>query len=217
MSDSYGEILFAWRYRHSALVYPWAPASGKRNDSSYLLPKYDAEAATPVFCQADPHNFQLWRQHAQEPVGCGVEPQRRSHQIDDGWRCLQLNAGEITVPTQVALIQMTPNAEPVIRSLQRQTQKFRRLEFENRKPAAARNSQDIEDAVVATGVCQDLCVSESLIERRVHTRHIFPNQSFHPSFRLRAKKRMHSVRCQRVTVRRQIVEQLLQHTVGRRG
>src|SRR5438105_11336599 len=145
MSDSYGEILFAGRYRHTALVYPCSPASGKRNDSSYLLPKHDTQAATPVFRQADPHNFQLWRQHTQEPIGCGVEPQRRSDQIDDGWCCLQLNAGKITVSTQVALIQVTPNAEPVIRSLQRQTQKFRRPEFQNRKPAAARNSQDIED------------------------------------------------------------------------
>src|SRR5437762_6195711 len=117
MSDGYGEILFAGRYRHTALVYPCSPASGKRNDSSYLLPKY-----APVFRQADPHNFQLWRQHTQEPIGCGVEPQRRSDQIDGGWRCLQLNAGKITVSTQVALIQMTPNAEPVIRSPQRQTQ-----------------------------------------------------------------------------------------------
>src|SRR5216684_3567531 len=163
MSDGYGEILFAWRYRHTALVYPCPPASGKRNDSSYLLPKYDTEAATPVFCQAHPHNFQLWRQHAQKAVGCGVETQRRSDQIDDRWRRLQLDAGKIAVSTQVALIQVTPNAEPVIRGLQRQTQKFRRLEFENRQPAAARNSQDIEDAVIATGVCQNLCVSKSLI------------------------------------------------------
>src|SRR5256885_9084943 len=78
MSDGYGEILFAGRYRHTALVYPCSPASGKRNDSSYLLPKHDTQAATPVFRQADPHNFQLWCQHTQEPIGCGVEPQRRS-------------------------------------------------------------------------------------------------------------------------------------------
>ena len=38
-----------------------------------------------------------------------MEPQRRSDQIDDGWRCLQLNAGEIAVSTEVALIlRMSP-------------------------------------------------------------------------------------------------------------
>jgi len=72
-----------------------------------------------------------------------VEAQRRGDQIDDRWRCLQLNAGEITVSSLIALIQVSPDTEPIVRGLQRRTQKFRRLKFQNRQPAAARNGQDI--------------------------------------------------------------------------
>ena len=69
---------------------------------------------------------------------------------------MQFDAREIAIALQVTLFQVAANTEPVVGSLQRQIQKFAGFELDDSETTAARDSKDVEDAVIAARVGQYL-------------------------------------------------------------
>ena len=84
-----------------------------------LLTHDNAEAAAPAFRQTHTDRVHLGREIAQEDVRSGMKVKSRSDQIHQGWRRLQLNAREISVAREIALLEMAPNAKPVAGGLKR--------------------------------------------------------------------------------------------------
>ena len=97
-----------------------------------------------------------------------------------GWRdevnqrrqCLQRHAGKISIAWQVAPLQVIPHVPPVTGGLQSQADMLGGFQFENGEPAAARDAEQIEDAVLAAGIGEDLRVDETRVQLRVNPRDI---------------------------------------------
>jgi len=97
-----------------------------------LLPHNDAKIAAPTFCETYTSNFHLRRQMAQQCVGSGMKAQGWCDQVDDRGRGLQLDSGEISVPREITLLQVTVNAKLIIRGLQRKVDVFGGFQLQNR-------------------------------------------------------------------------------------
>ena len=69
---------------------------------------------------------------------------------------MQLDTREISVSRDVALIEMTLDAQPIVRGLHEKIQGLRCLQFEDCQAAAARDAQHIQNAVFAAGICKHL-------------------------------------------------------------
>src|SRR5271170_1500596 len=144
-----------------------------------------------------------------------METQLRGDQVYERRHPLQFDAGEISVARKIALLQMTPDAQPIVRRLQRQMNMLGRFQLENRQAAFARNRKHVEDAMLAAAIGEDLRVDKMRIERGVDARYLFANQGLEPPFRLRAIERIAGVARQWMPVRLQIVQQTLQRGARR--
>jgi hypothetical protein len=78
----------------------------------------DAQAAAPGLRDADANDFHLRTESRQQHIGGGVEPQLRRDEVDERARLSQFDAGEVTVAREIALLQVTPDTQPVVRRLQ---------------------------------------------------------------------------------------------------
>jgi hypothetical protein len=83
-----------------------------------------------------------------------------------------------------------PHVPPVTGGLQGQVNMLRGFQFQNRQAPASRDTKQIEDAVLAAGIGEDLRVDEARIELRVNARDVLSNDRFQPALRLRAIKRV---------------------------
>src|ERR1700739_1794970 len=84
-----------------------------------LLTLHDAQTVAPTFGQADAQDFHRVYQIAQQYVLGGVEAQSRSNEINERRSFLQLYTREISVTREVALLQVSLNAQPIFGGLQR--------------------------------------------------------------------------------------------------
>src|SRR6267143_5646817 len=102
----------------------------------------------------------------QEIVRCGVESQRGRHEIDERRRLLQSDPLKIAVASDLSALQLPANAQPIVRSLQRQMDVLAGLQFNDRQPAGTSHGEEVENAVFAPGIGKNLSVDESLIEQK---------------------------------------------------
>lgn len=171
---------------------------------------YHPDAVAPTFGQAHADDFEFGREIAQEDVGGGMKAQSRSDEIDE-WRSgLQLHAGKISITREVTLFEMAPDTEPIVGCLEWKMEILAGFQFEDGEAASARDAEQVEDAVFAAGVGENLCVNKARIERGVDARDIRSNQGFEPAFGLRAIQRMASVAGERVPMNFQAVKQALE-------
>lgn len=126
----------------------------------------------------------------QKMVCCGMESQRRRHQIDERRRLLQRDPWEISIAGDFSAYQLPANAEPIVRCLQRQMNVLAGFQFNDRQPSGARHGEEVENAVFASGIGKNLRVDESLVEHGIHARHVFSYDGFQPALRLSAVERM---------------------------
>jgi hypothetical protein len=78
-----------------------------------LLAGDNADAAAPVFGEADAHDFYFRREVAQQVSGDGMEAQRGSYEINQRWGALHFHAGKIAIAAKLAELQMPANAQHV--------------------------------------------------------------------------------------------------------
>lgn len=70
-----------------------------------------------------------------------------------------------------------------------------RLQLNNREPAGARRSQEIENAVFSAGIGENLSVDVSLIEGGIDARDVLANDRIQPSLGLGTVERMARIAC----------------------
>jgi hypothetical protein len=75
-----------------------------------LLPHHHANAASPVFRQANPNDLNFWGQRVQQNARHRMETQRRSNQINQRRHFLNFDARKITVTAKLAKLQMALHA-----------------------------------------------------------------------------------------------------------
>ena len=129
-----------------------------------------------------------------------MEAQRWGNQIYERRSGLQLNAGEISVRAKIALLQMTSDAEPIVGGLQREMNVLGCFQFENREAAGARDREQIENAVLAAAIGENLRIDKTRIESSVDARDVFANQGFEPPLRVARDTRVARVAGERMTV-----------------
>src|SRR6266436_9829196 len=175
-----------------------------------LLAHDYAHAAAPALRKTDAQDFYLRREIAQQLIRGRMKAQGRRDQVNEWRRRLQLHAGKISVTRKVFALPVMPHVPPVAGGLQSQVNVLGGFQFENGQPPASRDAKQIEDAVLAPGIGEDLRINETCIKLRVYARHILSNNRLQPAFRLRAIKRVPRVGGQRVAVRFEIIQQFVQ-------
>ena len=176
-----------------------------------LLLAHDyAHAAAPTLHESDAHNVYLRREIAQQFVGGRMKAQRRRDKVNQRRRRLQLHAGKISIPRQFVPFQVMPHVPPVSSGLQSQVNMFRGFQFQNGQPPTSRDAKQIEDAVLATGIGEDLGVNEARVQLRVNMRDVLSNDRFQPAFRLRAIQHVPRIAGHRMAVRFEIIQQFFQ-------
>src|SRR4249920_3230574 len=111
-------------------------------------------------------------EHTEQTVRARMKTQCWSHEIYDGRSRLEFDAGKIAVAGDIALLKMAANAEPIVRGLQWQADRFSCLQFENSQTAGARGDEHVNDSVLAASVSKNLSVGKTLIERSVNARDV---------------------------------------------
>src|SRR6266849_5941023 len=144
-----------------------------------------------------------------------MESQRRRHEIDKRGSLLQFNPRKIAVACDLAALQLSTHAQPIIRSLQRQMDVLAGFQFNDRQPAGTRHREQVENSVLAPGIGKNLRVDEPLIEQGIDARDVLANEGFQPALRLNAVERMARIAGQRVAVNLQFMQKMLQR--GTRG
>src|SRR6266852_8684186 len=113
-----------------------------------------------------------------------MKAKRRRDEIDERRRGLKFEAGEIAVAREVSLQLMPADARPVVGGLEREIHIFRGFQFQNGKAAAARNAQEIYDAVLAGDLSENLFVHVFGIERDINAAYILLHEGLHPALGL---------------------------------
>src|SRR5260370_1884956 len=119
-----------------------------------------------------------------------MESQRRRHQIDKRRSLLQSASWKIAVASDLSALQLPANAQPIIRSLQRQMDVLTGLQFNDGQPSGTRHGDEIENAVFASRIGKNLRGDESLIEHAIDARDVLAGNEFQPALRLTALSRM---------------------------
>src|SRR6266849_57459 len=138
-----------------------------------------------------------------------MESQRRRHEIDKRGSLLQFNPRKIAVACDLAALQLSTHAQPIIRSLQRQMNVLAGFQLNDRQPAATRHREQVENAVLAPGIGQNLRVDEPLIEQGIDARYVLANEGFQPALGLHTVERMALIAGQRVAVNFQFMQKML--------
>jgi hypothetical protein len=135
-----------------------------------------------------------------------MESQRGRNQVDERRRLLQFQGGKIALSRDFSTLQMAPDAQPIIGRLQRQVNMLAGFQFNDRQPSSSCDRQEIENAVFAASIGENLRVDETLIPCGIHPRDVLANDGFQPALRLRAVARMARLRRKRVTMDFEIVK-----------
>jgi hypothetical protein len=102
--------------------------------------------------------------------------QRRRDQVDQRRRGLQLDSREIAIPGEIALLEMAANAKPIIGRLQREMNVLRGFQFKYGQTSGARNRKQVQDAVFASRIGEDLGVDKSRVELGVDAGYVLANE-----------------------------------------
>jgi len=155
-----------------------------------LLSHHDAETAAPAFRKTDARHFDFRGEVSEERAGGRMKPERGCNQIDERGSRLQIDSGEVTKAGKIALLEMAMDLKPVASGLEGKMNMFAGLQFENREAAGASDGEEIENAVFAPGVGEDLRIDKARIERRVNASHILANEGLEPALGLNAIERV---------------------------
>src|SRR5260370_5120360 len=139
-----------------------------------------------------------------------MESQRWRDEINNRCSLLQFNSGKIAIARDFSALQLSANAQPIVRCLQRQMQVLAGLQFNDRQPPGTRYGEEVEDAVFVAGIGKNLSVNKPLIEHGINARDVLANDGFQPALRLSAVERMARIAGQRVAINLQIVQQIIQ-------
>src|SRR6267154_5033151 len=113
-----------------------------------------------------------------------MKTQRRGHQINYRGSCLQLYAGKISIAREITPLQVVPHMPPVSGSLKSQVNVLSCFQFQNRHAAASCDAEQIENAMLASGIGKDLRINKACIELGIDPRNVFADDRFHPALRL---------------------------------
>ncbi len=129
-----------------------------------LLSHHDAETAAPAFRKTDARHFDFRGEVSEERAGGRMKPERGCNQIDERGSRLQIDSREVTKAGKIALLEMAMDLKP--------------------------DGEEIENAVFAPGVGEDLRIDKARIERRVNASHILANEGLEPALGLNAIERV---------------------------
>jgi len=121
-----------------------------------LLAHDHTHAAAPALRETNAHDFQFRRKTAQQLIRGRMKAQGRRDEVNQRRCRLQWHAGKISVAREIFALQVMPNVPPVAGGLQSQVNMLSGFQFENGQPPASRDAKQIEDAVLATGIGEDL-------------------------------------------------------------
>src|SRR5260370_34868231 len=146
-----------------------------------------------------------------------MEMKRRCDQVDERWRGLQLNAGEIAIAGEITLLQMTTHAKLIVGGLQWEMNVLGGFQFEDGQAPRAGDGKKIQDAVFAAGIGEDLGVDVARIERGINAGDVLANERFEPALGWGTIKRMTCVAGQRMAVNLEVMEQALKRRMRSGG
>src|ERR1700682_4844937 len=119
-----------------------------------------------------------------------MESKRGRDEIDERRSLLQSDPLKIAVASDLSALQLPANAQPIVRSLQRQMDVLAGLQFNDRQSAGTSHGEEVENAVLRPGIGKHMSVDESLIEHGIDARDVLANNGFQPALRLGPVERM---------------------------
>src|ERR1700682_710912 len=139
-----------------------------------------------------------------------MESKRGRDEIDERRSLLQSDPLKIAVASDLSALQLPANAQPIVRSLQRQMDVLAGLQFNDRQSAGTSHGEEVENAVFAPGIGKNLSVDESLIEHGIDTRDVLANNGFQPALSVGTVERRAGIAGKRVAMNFQIMQKTLQ-------